>query len=348
MNVLLSDLKAAVTNAAHSTSPRATMPVLQNILLQFTGDQLEIAGTNLERFYLTRIDAREGEAFAITVPAKTLADIVNSLGTNEVTLTYDPKTVKLSIDGGAAFSINGIDAGEFPPLPNPLTDPVRVDQLVDPVRLVAFAASDDDARPTLQGIYWADGYMVATDGFRIARAKAPEGVKALVPAASWVEAVKHFTESVHIQSRNGQLAFDDGDTFFVSQQIEGRYPDYQAIIPNSFKHKVKFSRSELLAALKRLAIIARDGVNLVSLHFDGKQVEFSTSAETGNGSEIVPCQTDDEEEWTIHFNITFLREAVEACGGDVYLRLNTDVTPAQIDGGKPADWLCVIMPMHKG
>ncbi|NMC45957.1 MAG: DNA polymerase III subunit beta [Chloroflexi bacterium] len=351
MNVLLSDLKSAVNNAARNVSSRSTIPVLHNIFLMWTGDELKVAGTNLDRFYLTRVEGKDGEPFAITVPAKTMVDIVNSLAADTVSLEYDPKTVKLHIDGGATFDINGIDAQDYPPLPNPLVDAIQVDGavLVEAVRQVSFAASTDEARPVMLGVHWKDGYMAATDGFRIARVKAPEGIEALVPASSWVEAVKHYAGAVHIQARNGQLAMDDGDTLFASQLIEGNFPDYKAIIPKSFKHVVRFTRSELLAAIKRLTVIARDGSNIVSITFDGLDVVFSTSAEgTGHAEETVPHKTDDEQAWTINFNINFLRQAVEASQGEVYLRLNEAVTPAQIDYGKPDEWLTVIMPMHKG
>lgn len=350
MKLKLNDLKHAVNNAARNTSRTSSISVLSNILLERVEGALLVAATNLDRYYQTRIECEDGEPFAITVPGKMLSDVVNSITKLEVDLTADG--TKLNIVGNGNISLSGIDAGEYPPEPKPLSWGVQIDgeDLTRAVKAVGFAASTDGARPTMTGIYWCDGYMAATDGFRIARVKAPEGVKALIPASSLVEATKHFFTSVNVESRDGSIGFDDGDTFFVAQQIEGNFPDYQQIIPKSFKNTVKINRGELLETLRRLSTIAKQSVSLVTITCEDGHIRLASQAEEiGHAEEYVQFETIEQAgKWEVSFNIGFLTQAVDAAHEEnIFLHVNQANAPVQIDGGEPAGWLCIVMPMSK-
>jgi DNA polymerase-3 subunit beta len=375
VTVLQENLARGLSIVSRAVSPRSTLPVLSNILIASDEGRLRLSATNLELGITCWIAARIDEEGSTTVPARTFADLVNTLPGDQVQLSLDVKTQSLHIKGGASNNdIKCIDAQEFPPLPVPEMDGAVALNVVDfkeMIHQVAFAASTDEARPVLMGVLMNiekdNVTMVAADGFRLSVRKAflsqpsAHPVNVIIPARALNELSRVATDGEEpiymvVPKNRGQVLFRIKDVEVVSQLIDGTFPDYQQIIPRNYKSRTLVSTAALLKACKQAEIFAREGSNVA--RFDIKQsngemqpseVEISaTSEETGKNETIVEA-TVDGGGVLIAFNVKFLREALEVIKTpNVALETSAANAPGVIKPVGDDKFLHVIMPMHLG
>jgi len=368
-------LAHGVNVVARAVAPRSTLPVLSNILIKTDEGRLRLSATNLELGITTWIGANVQTEGAITVPARTFSDLISNLPNEDVLLTLDPATRTLNVNCGASNTdIKGIDAEEFPPIPEPdLTNtiPLNVENFKEMIQQVAFAASTDDSRPMLTGIHLtSDGdklSMAATDGFRISVRTAvladplPNRLEAIIPARAMTELARVATDGndtllMNFPAERGQVIFHMKDIELVSQLIDGTFPDYKAIIPPSFKTHTVLSTSGLLAACKQAEIIARDSTNVAQLDIqpesDGQKsatLEISAVSEQTGSSEITVDASVDGTPLLVAFNVRFLREVLEVIKTpNVLLETNAANSPGMIRPVGDEYFRHIIMPMHLG
>ena len=320
---------------SRAVSPRSTLPVLANILVTTDEGRLRLSATNLELGISSWIGAQIAEDGAITVPSRTFSDLVNALPNDNVELTVNHKTQTLSVHCGASNTdIKGIDAQEFPPMPVPdLSEGVslKMSDFKEMIQQVAFAASNDDARPVLQGVMLTMENdtitMAATDGFRISVRKAglPEPISkktaAIIPARALNELARIAQDgnqmmTMIIQPSRGQVLFHLKDAELISQLIEGNFPPYDVIIPKNHKTRSTVTTSAFLKACRQAEIIARDGNNVIRLNIvpgttTPGQVEISAQSEETGSSEIVVDANVEGQGLVIAFNVLFLREVLD-------------------------------------
>lgn len=358
---------------SRAVAPRSTLPVLSNILLATDEGRLRLSATNLELGITTWIGAQVQEEGSITVPARTLSDLVTTLAGDKVELTLNPRTQSLNVHCGTSnFDIKGIDAQEFPPMPAAdISNGVELNvaDLKQMIQQVSFAASTDEARPVLQGVMMningSEMTLAATDGFRIAVKTASlsnalsSPVKVIIPARSLSELARIAMDgeervTMLVPSGRGQVIFHLKDAELVSQLIEGNFPDYHAIIPRSFKTRAVISTAELLKACKQAEIIAREGNNVIRLKIQPGQNEpgavnlTSISEETGKGEVVVEAAIDGPE-LLIAFNVHYIAEVLEVLGTpSMALETNANNTPGLISPVGDQTYKHVIMPMHLG
>jgi DNA polymerase III subunit beta len=375
VTVLQENLARGLSIVSRAVSPRSTLPVLSNILIASDEGRLRLSATNLELGITCWIAARIDEEGSTTVPARTFADLVNTLPGDQVQLSLDVKTQTLHLKGGTSNNdIKCIDAQEFPPLPVPEMDGAVALNVVDfkeMIQQVAFAASTDEARPVLMGVLMNvekdNVTMVAADGFRLSVRKAllsqpsAHPLNVIIPARALSELARVATDSEEpiymvVPKNRGQVLFRVKDVEVVSQLIDGTFPDYQQIIPRNYKSRTLVSTASLLKACKQAEIFAREGSNVA--RFDIKQsngemqpseVEISaTSEETGKNETIVEA-TVDGSGVLIAFNVKFLREALEVIKTpNVALETSAANAPGVIRPVGDDKFLHVIMPMHLG
>jgi DNA polymerase-3 subunit beta len=375
VTVLQENLARGLSIVSRAVSPRSTLPVLSNILIASDEGRLRLSATNLELGITCWIAARIDEEGSTTVPARTFADLVNTLPGDQVQLTLDVKTQNLHIKGGSSNNdVKCIDAQEFPPLPTPEMEgavPLNVVDFKEMIHQVAFAASTDEARPVLMGVLMNvdkdNVTMVAADGFRLSVRKAqlsqpaPHSLNVIIPARALNELARvagDGEEPIYmvVPKNRGQVIFRVKDVEVVSQLIDGTFPDYQQIIPRNYKSRTLISTAALLKACKQAEIFAREGSNVA--RFDIKQsngemqpseVEISaTSEETGKNETIVEA-TVDGSGVLIAFNVKFLREALEVIKTpNVALETSAANAPGVIKPVGDDKFLHVIMPMHLG
>jgi len=375
VTVLQENLARGLGIVSRAVSPRSTLPVLANILIATDEGRLRLSATNLEMGITCWIAARiEGEG-STTVPSRTLADLVNTLPGDQVSLNLDASTQTLNLRSGTSTNdIKGIDAQEFPPMPVPDMDgavQLNVVDFKEMIHQVAFAASTDEARPVLMGVLvTVDGdqiTMAAADGFRLSvrsatlSAAAPQPVNIIVPARALNELARIISDgeesiSMVVPKGRGQVVFRVKDVELVSQLIDGTFPDYQQIIPRSYKSRTLVSTTSLLKACKQAEIFAREGSNVARLdikaaqgEMEASEVEISAiSEETGKNETIVEA-TVDGSGVLIAFNVKYLREALEVIRTpNVALETSAANAPGVVRPVGEDDFIHVIMPMHLG
>lgn len=368
-------LTHGVNVVARAVSPRSTLPVLSNILVKTDEGRLRLSATNLELGITAWIGGNVKEDGAITVPARTFADLISNLPNEDVTLTLDTHTRTLNLRCGTSTTdIKGIDAEEFPPIPEPdLTTgiPLNVENFKEMIQQVAFAASTDEARPVLTGIHLTSESnritMAATDGFRISVRSAiiadplPVKLDAIIPARAMSELARIAVDGdetlyMIFPPDRGQVIFHLKDIELVSQLIDGNFPDYRAIIPQSFKTRTVLSTAGLLKACKQAEIIARDGTNVAKLDIQPEKqgekssvLEISATSEQTGSSEITVDASIDGTPLLVAFNVRFLREVLENIKTpNVILETNAANTPGMVRPVGDEDFKHIIMPMHIG
>ncbi len=375
VTVLQENLARGLSVVAKAVSPRSTLPVLANILIASDEGRLRLSATNLEMGITCWIPARIEEEGSTTVPARTFSDLVSTLPSDQVLLRLDPSTQTLNVRGGSSTNdIKCIDAQEFPPMPVPDFEgavQINVGDFREMVHQVAFAASSDEARPVLMGVLIQVDKdkltMAAADGFRLSVRKAvlstPSSapISAIIPAQALKEAARVAIDGdepiyMILPKGRGQVVFRVKDVEVVSQLIDGTFPDFQQIIPRSYKSRTLVSTSSLLKACKQAEIFAREGSNVARFNIKTAQSDMqpseveitATSEETGKNETIVEA-TVDGSGLLIAFNVKFLREALEVIRTpNVALETSAPNAPGVVRPVGDDQFLHVIMPMHLG
>ncbi|GJQ52533.1 MAG: DNA polymerase III subunit beta [Anaerolineaceae bacterium] len=375
VTVLQENLARGLGVVSKAVSPRSTLPVLANILIASDEGRLRLSATNLEMGVTCWIPARIEEDGSTTVPARTFSDLVSALPNEQVMLKLDIQTQTLNVRGGTSTNdIKCIDAQEFPPMPAPdLEGAIQINSgdFREMIHQVTFAASSDEARPVLMGaLIQVDGdklTMAAADGFRLSVRKAllstpaSAPISVIVPAQALKELARVASDGeepiyMALPKGRGQVVFRVKDVEIISQLIDGAFPDYQQIIPRSYKSRTLVSTASLLKACKQAEIFAREGSNAARFNIKSAQGEMqpseveitAASEETGKNETIVEA-TVDGGGLLIAFNVKFLREALEVIKTpNVALETSAPNAPGVIRPVGDDQFLHVIMPMHLG
>lgn len=371
-------LARGIATVKSAVAARSTLPVLGNILVQTYADGLEFRATNLEISIVHRESAKVSNPFALCIPAKQLADYVNSLPPDTVSLTLNEKTQTLVVECGRfKANIKGIDASEFPviSLDESTSDAFTVSShyLKSVISRIVPSAARDDSRPVLTAVCMQLGnpnFVVSADGFRLAilttTAFVKEGDKrtVLIPAKALNEFGKLITQdedvTVLIAQNSSSVALKLSNTTFVTQLLEGNFPDFTQIVPKSSTIRVEVDSSEFLNAIQAQSVFAREASNIMRLavRAEGANEEDVTqsasltvtgqSAETGDGKTELEA-TVVGESLEIAFNALFLKEAVTACQSEqVALEFTTNVSPGVVKPVGDDSFVVVLMPMHIG
>jgi DNA polymerase III subunit beta len=375
VTVLQENISHGLGIVSRAVSPRSTLPVLGNVLVATDEGRLRLSATNLEMGITCWIGAKIEEEGSTTVPARTFADLVNTMPDPQVRLSLDLATQNLNVRSGQSTNdIKCIDAQEFPPLPVPDFEnaiQINIADFKEMIQQVAFAASTDEARPVLMGVLLTVDKdtvtMAAADGFRLSVRKATLSspvsapFSAIIPARALSELARIASDGEQMiqmvmPKGRGQVVFRVKDAELVSQLIDGTFPDYQQIIPRSYKSRTLVSTASLLKACKQAEIFAREGSNVARLNIKTStsdltpsEMEISaTSEETGSNETIVEA-TVDGIGLLIAFNVKFLREVLEVIKTpNVAIETSAANAPGVIRPVGDEYFTHVIMPMHLG
>jgi len=359
----------AIVGRAIASHPH--LPILSNVLISREEDQLRLSATDLTLGVSVWMDAKLDGEVGLTLPAKTLTDMVNSFTDPEVVFSVNGKPEASLKCGSYKGVVKGVEASEFPSIPQFDVSggiPFEAGALKEMIRAVAFAASVDESRPILTGVLLQmDGKtvtMAATDGFRLALYKTDVPLslnkkQLIVPASVLKEVVrilgttKASTITLFLPLSGSQVVLRCENVQIVSQLIDGKFPDFQVILPKGHKTRTEVNTGELLKACKQAGIIAREGSNVVRFHLQpgndggGKVKLLAASDDTGE-SEIELEATVEGQELEIAFNVKFLQDVLEAISTkSVVIETNAYNTPATIrPAGEQDLYRYVLMPMH--
>jgi len=370
------NLARGLSIVGRAVATRSTLPVLSNILLTTDDSRLKLSATNLEISISCWIGAQVQQEGATTVPARILADFVNSLPEARVDmeLVARTQTLNLKCDRFEA-NVKGIDAQEFPIILVPEKDEsVRVepDILREMIDQVAFAAATDESRPVLTGVLVevskANLTFAAADGYRLSvRSTALEEgpgqpVTVIVPARALQELrrvsgeVEEPVEMLIASSRN-QIFFrlndeKQGRVDLISQLVEGTFPDYKQIIPTTRNTRLVANTADLLKAVRMAFIFSRDAANIVRLQAipngdgGGRLILSASSAEHGDSVSELDA-TIEGQPIEIAFNARYLIDALSAVStAQTSLETRDPSSPGLLRPVGGADFVHIIMPMH--
>jgi len=276
LSCLQENLNKGLGIIGRAVASRTTLPITQNVLITTDQSQLKLAATNLEIAISCWIGAKIENEGSITIPARVLTEFVGSLPSDIISLTLKHHTLELKC-GRYEARINGLDAADFPPIPqvgDDFSTKVKAEELKLAINQVAFAAATEESRPVLTGVQTEfEGSkltMAAADGFRLAvhRANLIEPVKEkvamIIPAKAYHELNRLMGNEdqeieITLNSQKSQVLFKLKGIEMVSQLIQGNFPNYSQLIPQTYGTKARIDVAEFLRAIKMAAIFARDG-----------------------------------------------------------------------------------------
>lgn len=374
VSCLQENLAKGLSIVSRAVASRSTLPVLSNVLISTDQGRLKLAATNLELAVTCWIGAKVEEDGATTVPARILSDFVNSLPPERIDMELNVKTQTLHLKCARYdANIKGIDATEFPIIPS-IGDGKRIslepETLREMIEQVTFAAATDESRPVLTGVaarFEKDKVtFAAADGFRLsvrhATLSAPvdQPITVIVPAKALQEVGRVSGDQedpieMAVTENKSQVLFRLTNIEIVSQLIDGVFPDFTRIIPESRATRTVVNTAELQNAVKASSVFAREAMNTVRVQITpsgeagaGKMTLTATSAESGDNVGDLDA-TVDGEAVEIAFNSRYLADVLNILHTpQVVLETSGSSSPGVIKAVNRDDFTHVIMPMHLG
>ena len=350
--------KLAIVSRAGAS--RASVQILSGVLLRAEGGRLHLAATDMELSLRSSMDAQIDAEGAVVVPGRLLVDLVRLLPEHEVTIEQRVEESVVHVTSGPSITaLNTYAAEDFPRLPDlDAVGTFTVDRevLLDTVNRVARSASRDESRPVLTGILvrFEGGSLVmaATDSYRLSvketplTGEAPE-FEAIIPARALAELsrIAQSGDTVELGIHENQVVFAADDVWLTTRRIDGQFPNYKQLLPESFEHEVALPRAELLDVVRRVGVLVQR-TSPIQLRFaDGELRVLARTQDVGQAQETLPVPFSGAP-LEIGFNAEFLREGIESIAADeVRMRLISPLRPAVIDGG-PDDPTYLIMPIR--
>jgi DNA polymerase III subunit beta len=357
------ELVSKLSIVSRAVSTRAVTQALSGILVTVSEKGVELASTDGEMGLRTVLEAEVEEPGSSLLPGRLLADLARSLGDANVLIASRESQRDVEIRSGSSnFHIRALPADDFPALPEAAAEPLRIPAgaLADTVELVARAASRDDMRPVLTGVFVSaaaeEMTMVATDSYRLAvkRTELQQGIggelEANIPARALREVGRILAngevEEVGVSLLSNQAVFTAGPILLNTRLIDGQFPNFRQLLPESFEHDVRLPRSEFLEVTRRISQLAQRNAPL-RLSFSPGELKVSASTpDVGDAEESMPASFDGEE-LEIGFNPEFLRDGIESVEGDeVMLRLISPLRPGLLQPVDGDDFRYLVMPIR--
>lgn len=355
------NLKKGLGITARVSGSSSTLPVLNNILLKTDKGILKLSSTNLEIGVNTWVRCKVEEEGGVSVPAKTFIDLVNNLPNDKITLTLDNNVLLIEADGYKT-KIKGLPMDEFPLIPeidqdNAIEIPLK--EMRAAISQVSFAAAFSETQPEISGILLAleDGFIkvVATDRYRLAE-KVIKVVGAglvkqlIIPNKAIQELYKVLSGSnddlVKIFVSQNQIMFKTEETEITSRLIDGQYPDYKQIIPDSFNTEIQCQTSDVVSAMRTAGIFTQSGNN-VNLEFSAPNnlVAYSASGELGESKVEVPANVSGQD-GKIIFNHRYILDCLGSIGTEnIIIKIINDNSPAVIQSKELPGYIYLVMPI---
>jgi len=371
LTCLQENLNRGLGVVGRAVATRTTLPITNNVLLATDQSRLKLAATNLEMAISCWIGAKVEEEGAITVPARLLIEFINSLPNDKVDISLPSQTKTLELKC-ARFEarISGIDAKDFPPIPKieqGITTKVEVEALHRGIAQVVFAAATEESRPVLTGVDAEfDGdvlTLAAADGFRLAvyklslAAPVSQKTQVIIPARTLAELNRLMADQeeaveITVNPNKSQALFRLKNIELVSQLVQGTFPNYAQLIPQSYNTRVVVDVAAFLRAAKTASIFARDGSGIVRLVIapgaeltPGKMTVSARSEEIGDDVGEIDAIVEGEEA-KIAFNGKYLVDVLSVLREpQVALETTNPSSPGVIRPVGVDNYIHVVMPM---
>jgi len=350
------DLADVLSRAARAIGSRSPLPILQGVLVEVAGQTIKVTGTDLEVTVRTELEVEVMEEGNTVIPARLASEAVRKMPPGAVVLQAADGEVEIT-GGGPQFKFREMPAEDFPKVPEADLEgavEVDVDAFSAALSQVSVAASNDDARPILTGVFFeSEGgalRLVATDSYRLAVKDLPAihaELAGLVPVRALRELKRTVGASklkVAIGSREATFASERGT--LTARLIEGTFPNYRQLIPESYPHQLTVDRDSLLEAVDRASLVAEDHIPVrLLLRSDGMDLSVTRQDVGGESEHIAATYTGDEME--IAFNSRYLNDGLSVVDGDdVVLDLMDPLKPGVLRGSASEEFLYLLMPVR--
>jgi DNA polymerase-3 subunit beta len=355
------ELTQKLAIVSRGVSTRTAVQILGGILLNAEGGQLTLAATDMELSLRASLEAQvEGEG-AVVVPGRLLVELARLLPEADVMIEQRADEGVIHVSSGSFESrLNTFTAEDFPRLPDAESlerHTVDRDALLETIARVGRSASRDESRPVLTGVLvrFEPGKLVmaATDSYRLSVKETPlEGsvpeLEAIVPARALAELARigQGAEQIELGVHENQVVFGVDGVWLTTRRIDGQFPNYKQLIPESFDHEVPLPRDEVLDVVRRIAVMAQRNSPLRLRFAEGQLTVSARTQDVGEAEESLPVPFSGEA-LEIGFNAEFLRDGIDSVTGEtIRFRLISPLRPCVLQADGSDDFLYLIMPIR--
>lgn len=361
------DLLNGLNTVSKAAASNTTLPSLSGVLIEsYSEDQIKMTATDLQISIECTIPSLNSSNVRSVIPLKLFLELTKKITADTVILTIDPdaNTLLVSCDSNIPFEfdMNILNADEFPVIPTIDTDSsvcISSKSLKNCIKTTVFAASNEESRPFLTGVYTTVENnrltMVATDSWRLAlrneelSESSSDLPPVIIPSKSLLELNKILPEDdsdVSISVKSNQISFCAPSARLITRLVEGQFPPYKAILPKSHRTQITVPRIDLTRAVDRATLLIKDKVSLIRLSIgDSKLIMSSSSPEVGKYYEELTV-TQEGDDIKIVLDANYLLEALKIMDTDnIFLQFQgseSAICLKEIDG---RDYLHLIMPV---
>jgi DNA polymerase-3 subunit beta len=358
------ELVSKLSIVSRAVSTRAATQALSGVLLSAADGRVALTATDLDMGLQTSLDAEVAGEGSVLLPGRLLAEVSRSLP--DQTVEIETREAERDVEirsGSASFHLRVLQAEDFPKLPSPGDDgsiSIPAPALEASIDLVARAASRDDMRPVLTGVFVSargnEMTMVATDSYRLAvkrtelESELGGEIEANIPARALRELgrilASESAEEAVIWLLPNQAVFKAGSITLTTRLIEGQFPNFRQLLPESYEHDVRLPRPDLLDVTRRISQLAQRNAPLRLSFAQGELTVAAETPDVGDAVETMPAAFDGEP-LEIGFNPEFLREGIESVEGDeIVLRLISPLRPGLLQPVDTEDFRYLVMPIR--
>ncbi|APX71579.1 DNA polymerase III subunit beta [Companilactobacillus allii] len=335
------------TNVQRAISTKTTIPILTGMKLELTESGLRITGSNSDisiTSFIAQDDADNDLTIestgSIVLPARFFNEIIKKLPGDNFELEVLNNNQTLITSGVSEFTINGLDANNYPHLPEVETDNQLIfptDLFKEVVNQTVIAVSNQESRPVLTGVNFIinnDGLtLVATDSHRLSQRKiditSDEEYNLIIPGKSLTELVRTINDSVKeisLSISENQVLFSFDNVMFYSRLLDGRYPETDRLIPEDSNTRLTFDTSNLLASVERASLLSHESRNnVIKLEIksvDKKATLYGNSPEVGTVEEVLDFENLEGDDLDISFNPDYLKDALRSFGSNTTIEMS--------------------------
>lgn len=366
---LQENLAKGINTVYRAVPAKAVLPIMANVYVSAEDGRIKLGATNAETTIVTHVGASIEEEGKITIPAKLIKEFISNLSQNTIVAHLAEDILHLS-STKTKSKFNGVSAQDYPNLPEFSKKAsfleLNPQAFNHAIALVAFAASNDEARPIFTGVYlnWDQTantlIIAAADGYRLseitmqAQGDVPS-FSTLIPAKTIMEVARIFASSQEpikfaLDTNANQVLFEAEDTLIATRIIDGQYPDYKKIIPQNIAVSTTFTASELLEAVKLTSVFVKEQNSAIKIKIsaEGTITIVSAAQETGEHESVINAEVEaDLDIMEVAFNSKYLLDALTNLKADkMLMQISTANTPCLF---KPVDQdniLHVVAPMQ--